>query len=466
MNLKTLTHLYFVGIGGIGMSALARWFRHYGCTVAGYDRTPTSLTDALVSEGIVVHFDDAVSRIPAPFRTPSDRVLVVYTPAVPADHQELNYFRTHGFTLLKRSQVLGMLTQNLFTVAVAGTHGKTTTSSMIAHVLTEGGRNCTAFLGGITQNYNTNLLLGNAAAGEPVMVAEADEYDRSFLALYPDVAVVTSMDADHLDIYGTHDELKKSFRDFVAQIKPGGRLFRREGLPLTAAVETVDFALDGSAGYAARNVRQEGHTFRFDVATPAGDLEGFSLQMPGFHNVENATAATAVALHLGLEADVIKKALASFRGVKRRFEYVLVNDKNVFIDDYAHHPTEIEAFLRSVRALYPGRHVTAVFQPHLYSRTRDFADGFAQSLELADRLLLLEIYPARELPMPGVTSEMILEKVRLADKALCPKSELLRRLQEVPLDVLVTIGAGDIDKYVRPIRDWLAAEAGPSREKS
>jgi UDP-N-acetylmuramate--alanine ligase len=438
VNLKTLTHIYFVGIGGIGMSALARWFRHYGCTVAGYDRTPTSLTDALAAEGIAVHFDDAVSLIPAAFRAASDRVLVVYTPAIPAGHQELDYFRTHGFTLLKRSQVLGMLTQNLYTVAVAGTHGKTTTSSMIAHVLTEGGRNCTAFLGGITQNYNTNLLLGNAAAGEPVMVAEADEYDRSFLTLFPNVAVVTSMDADHLDIYGTHDELKKSFRDFVAQIKPGGRLFRREGLPLVPTVETTDFALEGSSGYVARNVRQQGHTFLFDVATPTGNLEGFSLQMPGFHNVENATAAAAVALHLGLESAVIKKAIASFRGVKRRFEYVLVNDQHVFIDDYAHHPTEIEAFLRSVRALYPERHVTAVFQPHLYSRTRDFADGFARSLELADR----------------------------ADKALCPKDELLRRLQRVPLDVLVTIGAGDIDKYVSPIRDWLAAEAGPSREKS
>jgi len=448
------------------MSALARWFRHYGCTVAGYDRTPTSLTDALAAEGIAVHFDDAVSRIPESFRTASDRVLVVYTPAVPAGSQELHYFREGGFAVLKRSQVLGMLTQNLYTVAVAGTHGKTTTSSMIAHVLTEGRRNCTAFLGGITQNYGTNLLLGNAAAGEPVMVAEADEYDRSFLTLYPDVAVVTSMDADHLDIYGTHDELKKSFRDFVAQIKPGGRLFRREGLPLAPAVETTDFALDGSGGYAARNVRQEGHTFRFDVSTPAGNLEDFILQMPGFHNVENATAAVAVALHLGLEAAVIKKAIASFRGVKRRFEYVLVNDRHVFIDDYAHHPTEIEAFLRSVRALYPERHVTAVFQPHLYSRTRDFADGFARSLEGADRLLLLEIYPARELPMPGVTSEIIFEKTNLADKTLCPKGELLGRLKRVPLDVLVTIGAGDIDKYVSPIREWLVAEAGPSREKS
>ena len=299
------------------------------------------------------------------------------------------------------------------------------------------------------------------------MVAEADEYDRSFLTLHPDVAVVTSMDADHLDIYGTHDELKKSFRDFVAQIKPGGRLFRREGLALTPIVETVDFALNGSNGYVARNVRQQGHTFLFDVATPTGNLEeGFSLQMPGFHNVENATAATAVALHLGLEVAVIKKAIASFKGVKRRFEYVLVNEKNVFIDDYAHHPTEIEAFLRSVRALYPGGHITAVFQPHLYSRTRDFAEGFAKSLELADRLLLLEIYPARELPMPGVTSEMILEKVHLADKILCPKSELLERLPRASLDVLVTIGAGDIDKYVSPIREWLAAEAGPFREKS
>jgi UDP-N-acetylmuramate--alanine ligase len=326
VNLKTLTHIYFVGIGGIGMSALARWFRHYGCTVAGYDRTPTSLTDALAAEGIAVHFDDSVSLIPDAFRTASDRVLVVYTPAIPADHQELNYFRTPMLlTILKRSQVLGMLTQNLYTVAVAGTHGKTTTSSMIAHVLTEGGRNCTAFLGGITQNYNTNLLLGNAAAGEPVMVAEADEYDRSFLTLYPDVAVVTSMDADHLDIYGTHDELKKSFRDFVAQIKPGGRLFRREGLPLAPAVET-DFALEGSGYVGPQRPPGGPHLPCSTWLLPRGTWKDSRLQMPGFHNVENATAATAVALHLGLEAAVIKKAIASFRGVKRRFEYVLVNE--------------------------------------------------------------------------------------------------------------------------------------------
>ncbi len=443
------------------MSALARWFRHYGCRVAGYDRTSTPLTDALAAEGIAVHFEDSVAQIPDGFRTAGEGVLVVYTPAVPKDHQELAYFRANDFRVLKRSQVLGRLTRNLTTVAVAGTHGKTTTSSMIAHVLTQAGLNCTAFLGGITQNYGTNLLLGDAAKGEPIMVAEADEYDRSFLTLYPDVAVVTSMDADHLDIYGTHDELKKSFRDFVAQIKPGGQLFRRKGLPLEPAGAGVkDFACGEPAHFSALNVRQEGHSFLFDVAAPAGLIEGFRLQMPGFHNVENATAATAVALHLGVEAEVIREAVASFRGVKRRFEYVLAGDKIIFIDDYAHHPTEIEAFLRSVRALYPGRKITAVFQPHLYSRTRDFAEGFARSLELADQLFLLEIYPARELPIPGITSEIIFQKTNMAEKTLCPKNELLHRLRETPLEVLVTIGAGDIDRYVEPIRDWLAPAAG------
>ncbi len=455
MNLKELTHVYFVGIGGIGMSALARWFRRYGYAVAGYDRTPTSLTAELQAEGIEVHFEDDLSLIPKGFREASQSVLVVYTPAVPKDHKELNFFLENGFTVQKRSQVLGMLTQSLFTIAIAGTHGKTTTSSMTAHVLTYAGYNCVAFLGGITQNYGTNMLLGDPTKGNPVVVVEADEYDRSFLTLHPDIAVVNSMDADHLDIYGSHEEVQKSFGDFVAQIKPGGKLFYKKDLPLAVPdeVTAADFAMKKeSAAYSAWTIQGQGHSFTFDISTPTGTIEGFRLQMPGFHNVLNATAATAVGLSLGIEPDTIRDALADFRGVKRRFEYILINDRNIFIDDYAHHPAEIEAFLKSVKALYPDKHVTAVFQPHLYSRTRDFADDFAESLGLADRLILLDIYPAREQPIPGITSELILQKTNSRDKTLCSKQDLLPHLKKKPVEVLVTIGAGEIDQYIEPIR--------------
>ncbi len=456
--------MYFLGIGGIGMSALARWFNVNGYRVAGYDRTPTTLTDELEREGITVHFEDSIQHIPDEVLGHPVATLVIYTPAIPKDNAEFNYLKEKGYTIQKRSQVLGLLTANLFTVAVAGTHGKTTTSSMIAHVLKHSGRNCTAFLGGITQNYETNLLLNKEGEGleDVICVVEADEYDRSFLTLHPNVAVVTSTDADHLDIYGDKDALRQSFRDFVAQIKPEGKLFIKYGLHLlendtksvNAAPNYEEFSLE-KGSYRAENIRTENARFVFDAVTPVGTIASIPMLVPGFHNVENALATTAVALHLGLSFEAIKAGLSTFRGVKRRFEYVVQSENTVFIDDYAHHPTEIEAFLKSVRALYPDRKITAVFQPHLFSRTRDFADGFAESLSLADTLLLLDIYPAREEPMEGVTSQMILDKVTLKDKRICTKAELPDVVRQLHPSLLVTIGAGDIDQCVASLKEAL-----------
>ena len=453
-------NIFFVGIGGIGMSALARWFNSNGFAVAGYDRTATPLTETLEKEGIAVCYDDALEQVPTDFLENLGETLIVYTPAIPVGHRQMDYFRMRGYTVQKRLQVLGWLTQNLKTVGVAGTHGKTTTSSMVAHLLRAAGVNCTAFLGGITQNYGTNFLANESVekAGEVVCVVEADEFDRSFLTLHPDLAIVTSTDADHLDIYGEHGALLDSFRAFVRQIKPGGVLFLREGLELATATraEEREYGLR-SGSYRADNVRIENARFIFDIIYPEGVIENVTMRMPGYHNVENAIAASAVALRLGVTPEQIRTGLASFRGVKRRFEYVIESDDLIFIDDYAHHPTEIEAFLSSVRALYPGRHLTVIFQPHLFSRTRDFADSFAASLGLADRLLLLDIYPAREQPIEGVTSEMLLEKVNLTDKAIVLKENLVNALEMIDIEVLVTIGAGDIDRLVFPIAKLLNA---------
>ena len=452
--------MYFLGIGGIGMSALARWFKANGYDVAGYDRTPTPLTRELEQERIAVHFEDSIERIPSVVRNNRDATLVVYTPAIPNAHLEYNYLKEQGYTIQKRSQVLGTLTANMYTVAVAGMHGKTTTSSMVAHLLKHAGRNCTAFLGGITQNYGTNMLLNEEGQGleKVICVVEADEYDRSFLTLHPDLAIVTSTDADHLDIYGHKDALRQSFRDFVGQIKAEGKVFIKEGLQLLeedAGIRYEEYSLDKGT-YRTENVRTEDARFVFDMVSPSVTIRDIRMLVPGFHNVENALAAAAVALHLGLEAEEIRAALDSYRGVKRRFEYILQNEQNVFIDDYAHHPTEIEAFLKSVRALYPDRKITAVFQPHLFSRTRDFADGFAESLSLADRLLLMDIYPARELPMEGVNSQMILDKVTLTDKRICTREELPDLVRELQPALLVTIGAGDIDQCVLPLKEALS----------
>ncbi|MCF2519999.1 UDP-N-acetylmuramate--L-alanine ligase [Dyadobacter sp. CY351] len=451
-------YIYFVGIGGIGMSALARWFKANGFNVAGYDKTLTTLVQKLQDEDITVTLEDEIGTIPAEFAANPDETLVIYTPAVPVQHKQMIYFRDNNFLILKRSQVLGLLTKNLRTIGVAGTHGKTTTSSLVAHILRHAKVNSTAFLGGITQNYGTNLLLNEPTDNleEVFCVVEADEFDRSFLTLFPEIAIVTSTDADHLDIYGKHENVLESFRDYVSQIDDNGVLFMREGLELASSTKAkvLTYSLN-SGDYHSANIHIENARFVFDLIHPDGTIEGIAMKIPGYHNIENSVAASAVALHVGVDPEKIKEALENYGGVKRRFEYQLEEDGHIYIDDYAHHPTEIEAFLSSVKGLYPGRHVTAIFQPHLFTRTRDFADGFAESLSLADRLLLLEIYPAREQPIEGVNSGMLMEKITAKEKQLITKDKVLNVLADLNTDIVVTIGAGDIDTLVEPIRNLL-----------
>ncbi|WAC10667.1 UDP-N-acetylmuramate--L-alanine ligase [Dyadobacter pollutisoli] len=451
-------YIYFVGIGGIGMSALARWFKANGFTVAGYDKTSTVLVKKLVEEGIEVTLEDEIGSIPEAFIADPEHTLIIYTPAVPVQHKQMNYFRDQNFLILKRSQVLGLLTKNLRTIGVAGTHGKTTTSSLVAHILRHAEVNSTAFLGGITQNYGTNLLLNEPTENleEVFCVVEADEFDRSFLTLFPEIAIVTSTDADHLDIYGKHENVLESFRDYVSQIDDDGALFMRDGLELADSTKAKVFTYSLNSGaYHASNIHIENARFVFDLVHPDGVIKDIAMKIPGYHNIENSVAASAVALYIGVAADKIKEALESYGGVKRRFEYQVEEKGHVYIDDYAHHPTEIEAFLSSVKGLYPGRHVTAIFQPHLFTRTRDFADGFAESLSMADRLLLLEIYPARELPIEGVNAEMLLDKVTTLDKQLVAKDNVLSVLAGLNTDIVVTIGAGDIDTLVEPVKNLL-----------
>lgn len=459
MTLDSVKYIYFLGIGGIGMSALARWFHVNHYIVAGYDKTPTALTDSLQAEGMAIHFTDDVEQIPAAFRENQSETLVIYTPAIPKNHVEYNYLIDKGFTLQKRSQVLGLLAGQMTTVGVAGTHGKTTTSSMVAHILRDAGVNCAAFLGGITNNYGTNFLL-NAPTDNlrsVICVVEADEFDRSFLTLFPKFAIVTSTDADHLDIYGAHDAVLESFGKFVSQIDPDGMLFMKQGLSLANQTKATVRPYSLNEGdYYSQNLRIEQATFVFDLVHPKGIISDIQLVVPGFHNVENAVAAGAVALEVGVSPEAIQSALNSYRGVRRRFEYVLKTESAVLIDDYAHHPAEVHAFLSSVKALYPNRELTAIFQPHLFSRTRDFAEGFAESLSLADHVILLDIYPARELPMEGVTSDLIFRGVQSKTKKECTKDELPDVVRKMMPSLLVTIGAGDIDQLIPVLKDIVA----------
>lgn len=441
------------------MSALARWFLVNGYRVAGYDRTATTLTDALAAEGMAIHFEEDVTQIPAEFRANPAETLVVYTPAVPKTHTEYVYLTENGFTLQKRSQVLGWLAGRMTTVGVAGTHGKTTTSSMVAHLLRHAGVNCAAFLGGITQNYGTNFLLNEPAddLSSVICVVEADEFDRSFLTLFPQYAIVTSTDADHLDIYGDHASVLSSFAAYVSQIKPGGVLFMHDGLALASKTpaEVRTYALH-TGQYHAANLRIDKARFVFDLVYPGGTITDVRMMIPGFHNVENATAAAAVALQAGVSPEAVREGLNTYKGVRRRFEYALDTDELVLIDDYAHHPAEVRAFLSSVKALYPDRELTVVFQPHLFSRTRDFAEAFAESLSLADNVVLLDIYPARELPIQGVTSDSILRHVTSKSKQISTKTDLVAVLREMNSSLIVTVGAGDIDQIVPMIREKLS----------
>ena len=441
------------------MSALARWFMHLGKLVYGYDKTATPLTKKLESEGAGVHYEDRIASIPKIVLESKNDTLVVLTPAVPDNHKELNYLKENGFEILKRSEVLGLITKDMYSVAVAGTHGKTTTSSMIAHILKVACKSSLSLMGGILQGYESNLIIEGEPSPDTVAVLEADEYDRSFLRLSPDIAVVTSADADHLDIYGKHDDLKASFKQFIRQVKPNGHLFIHESLTdwlinEKAEVTSHAYALEGTIN-GASNIHIVGSQFKFDYQGQVCAIPGISLPVPGFHNVENAVAAISVALQLGVDADVIKEALSCFRGVKRRFEYQIQRHDLVYIDDYAHHPAEITALLRSVRELYPGKKITVVFQPHLFTRTRDFAEGFAGSLDMADEVILMNIYPARELPIEWITSEIIFEKLVTEHKKIVADTDLMDAINRSKVEVLLTIGAGDIDRFVQPIKEML-----------
>ncbi len=459
MRFDSLKYVYLLGIGGIGMSGLARYFNSLGKSVSGYDKTPSSLTSEMEKEGIAIHYEDDVTLIDSAVMNHSSAndTLIIYTPAIPADHSELKHFSDKKYSLHKRAEVLGWITEGHYTVAVAGTHGKTTTSTLVTHILRSSGTDCMAFLGGVSKNYHTNILLGNPKNENRVMVVEADEYDRSFLTLNPDVAVITSIDPDHLDIYNDKSHVEESYALFANRIHSEGCLITKEKIQSTIKYsgKTALYSLEQNADYYAKNIHAQAGHYTYDVVTPYGEIKSVKLGITGLHNIENSIAATAVAKVMNIDDEVISKALGTFTGVERRFDYQIQTPKLIFIDDYAHHPEEIKACLSSVKAMYPGKKITAIFQPHLYSRTRDFADGFAKSLELADDLILLDIYPARELPIEGITSAMLLEKVNIKNKKLCSKTELVDAAISNMPEVLVTMGAGDIDRLVEPLKNAL-----------
>ena len=445
--LTNIKRIYFIGIGGIGMSALARYFNTQGVAVAGYDKTPTGLTADLEKEGIAIHFEDDIHKID------KEATVIVYTPAIPVEHTELNYYRDNGYLVVKRSDVLNWITENAFTIAIAGTHGKTTTTSMTAHILRHSGFGCNAFLGGIASNYNTNFW----SHEKNVVVVEADEYDRSFLKLAPNIAVVTAVDPDHLDIYGTAEEVLKAFGQFTDKIRVGGALIQKMG---------TEFSVDNSnknvfsygynkdeASYHTQNLIVVDGSYQFDITHPGGMRKDVVLNMGGLHNVENATAAIAIGITLGIEEQKIKDAVASFNGVKRRFEYKVKTENKVLIDDYAHHPEELNALISGVRSLYPNEKMVLIFQPHLYSRTQDQAAGFMEVLDKADEVILLPIYPARELPIEGVTSDMLLNGMKLAHKKVMSKEALLEWAKTTSNKLIVMAGAGDIDVCINQVQE-------------
>lgn len=475
--MKDIKYIYFLGIGGIGMSALARYFNAMGKSVSGYDKTPTKLTDELIAEGIEIHFEDNINLVKSEIRNLlpiaiGTATLIVYTPAIPSDHSELNYFKNNNYTVKKRSEVLGMITESSYTIGVAGTHGKTTTSSMIAHILKVAGLDPSAFLGGITQNYNTNLLLsenlassafGTFSKGEgkeevkrALVVVEADEYDRSFLTLHPEIAVITSVDADHLDIYGDKKYMEESYSLFASQVRSKLILKKSIVKSIHSGKEAITYSVsDKSADYFAQHIEIKNAEYHFEVYTPHGVFKNMTLGLPGLHNVENSIAAIAVACLMDVSEESIRTALKTFRGVKRRFDYQLKTDTLVFIDDYAHHPEELKACINSAKEMYPTKKITGIFQPHLFTRTRDFADDFAKSLDLLDECILMEIYPARELPIAGVTSKMLLDKMKSSNKSICQRNDLLEKVSKLKLDVLLTLGAGDIDTMIEPLKNKL-----------
>ena len=445
--LTNIKNIYFIGIGGIGMSALARYFNTQGVFVSGYDKTPTSLTDDLQKEGIQIHFEDDINKID------KSATVVVYTPAIPASHSELNFCKENGYNVVKRSDVLNWITENAFTIAIAGTHGKTTTTSMTAHILRHTEFGCNAFLGGIATNYNTNFW----SHEKNVVVVEADEYDRSFLKLAPNIAVVTAVDPDHLDIYGTAEEVLKAFGQFTDKIKNGGTLIQKMGTEFNIdasnkSIFTYGFNKD-NASYHTANLKVIDGSYIFDIIHPKGIMQDVVLNMGGLHNVENATAAIAIALTLEIDENKIKAAVASFKGVRRRFEYKVKTANKVLIDDYAHHPEELNALISGVRSLYPNEKMVLIFQPHLYSRTQDQANGFMEVLDKADEVILLPIYPARELPIEGVSSEMLLNGMKISNKKVLSKDQLIEWAKQTNDKLIVMAGAGDIDVCITNIQN-------------
>ncbi len=445
-----MKNVYFIGIGGIGMSALARYYKFKGFEVAGYDRTPSELTAQLEKEGISVHYEDRPDLIPVD----KDNTLVVYTPAVPSDLGEMRKVTEEGYAVLKRSRTLGEITRGQRCIAVSGTHGKTTTSTLIAHILTETGEGCSAFLGGISRNYGTNLLMSK----NETVVAEADEFDRSFLQLFPEIAIVTAVDADHLDIYGDYAHVVEAFKTFVSQVS--GTVIAKKGTPISAEDTKARLLsyhyTDTEADFCALNPKADGlGLFHYDLKWPGGIIKDIKVGAPGWVNAENSVAAAAACLVYGLEPEAVKAAIGTFEGVKRRLELHVNSPSLSYIDDYAHHPKELKSAISSIRDIFPGRKLTGIFQPHLFTRTRDFAEEFADALSGVDKLILLDIYPAREEPIPGVTSEIIFKDVTAPEKVLIKKEELMDYLSEEPLDVLATFGAGNIDRFVEPITKML-----------
>lgn len=450
-NITTIKNIYFIGIGGIGMSAIARYFHAQGALVSGYDRTRTPLTVELEQSGIVIHYDENINALS------KEADVVVYTPAIPADHKELIWYREHNYTVVKRSDILQWITANSLNICIAGTHGKTTTTTITAHILRHSGYGCNAFLGGIAANYNTNFW----ASENNTVVVEADEYDRSFLKLHPSVAAITAMDPDHLDIYGTAEEFEKAFVEFSTKVKPGGLLLTKYGLPHSEQMKAdkhLTYSLqDVNADVYVTNIQVIDGSYKFNVISKFWQLHDVVLSMGGLHNIENSIVAITIAKHLGISDDKIKAAIADFKGVKRRFEYIIKQSGLTLIDDYAHHPEELKALISGVRSLYPNEKMTLVFQPHLFSRTKDQADGFAEVLSTADEVILLPIYPARELPMPGVQSEMIAEKMKNKNVSVKEKTEMIEYIKTHKPALVIMAGAGDIDALVNEVKNVLIA---------
>lgn len=460
-SIGKIKNVYFLGIGGIGMSALARYFKYTGKNVAGYDKTPSELTEKLQEEGIEIHFEDDIRKIPS--RWNPAETIAVYTPAIPEEHKELNWFKSQPIGLFKRAKVLGMISNEKSGIAVAGTHGKTTTSTMVANMLNKTKVGCGAFLGGISKNFGSNLLLPKDES--PWIVAEADEFDRSFLHLQPELALVTSVDADHLDIYGDKNHIIESFEKFISQIRKGGKLVLKKGVELDTSKTTAkiySYSLKENTDFKAVNLKLDESTgfYRFDFKTPEGVIANCAMNYPGLVNVENTIGAAALAWLAGVSANEIKAGIADYQGVARRFDIRYKSEGKIYIDDYAHHPEELKAFIHSVKALYPGRKITGIFQPHLYSRTKDFAAEFAASLDLLDRAILIPLYPAREEAIPGVSSEIIFDKMELEDKMLLEKEDCLERIKSDENELLLTMGAGDIDRMVKPIVETLNTKYG------